>query len=342
MWCEAESLVPQVACELERVEDTGDLVPFEPRVAEHDVGVGRDHERRVGHDQIEPLTCDGLEQASVAQLDVRDVIQLEIQACSPERALGDIRRHDLVRVPCHEHRLRTAAGPEIECTTHRTAWCKRGKCSCRVADAGDVIRLHLRIAVVCEGTALQLVDGKRRRELVCALEQPQCQRSVDIERLSGNRASDGLAHQEQPGERAEWCPVESARVRPRRAGVDRLVNTKRPRQRLLCVAGAGESVANLQLASRPRLDEGSTDSFETANLLTASFEIANLLTELPLNVAPFWIAAPLNTASLLTAAPLFAASILCTACFEAAAACPGEVAAAAWPAPAPAISAAAG
>ena len=41
---------------------------------------------------------DRLEEAALAQLDVRDVVQLEVQAGHPERALRHVRRDDVLGV----------------------------------------------------------------------------------------------------------------------------------------------------------------------------------------------------------------------------------------------------
>ena len=112
-----------------------------PGVAVDVVDAGRaGHERRVGHDQVEPAPGDRGQPRAVEQLDVQPV-EREGRPGHRQRAGRDVRGGDGAGVPGGVQRLHPAAGAEVEHGAHGRARRRRRQRERRAADAGDVVAL---------------------------------------------------------------------------------------------------------------------------------------------------------------------------------------------------------
>ena len=102
----------------------------------HDTGAsGRDDERRVAHDEVEPFARDRVEQVPGPQVD-RHLGQRRGEAGEGEGALGDVGRDDRATVPGEVQGLHPAAGAEVESPPYR----RRGVHWATVIEAGPTPR----------------------------------------------------------------------------------------------------------------------------------------------------------------------------------------------------------
>jgi hypothetical protein len=120
-----------------------DLVAGQPGVAVDEalVRCRRDHERRVGHHQVEPVAGHRLEQVTDPQVD-RDVIERGRQPGQRDAACAQVGRHHFARVPAEVERLHTRPGPEVECSTSGLADGELGQAGGRRRDPEHVVRAH--------------------------------------------------------------------------------------------------------------------------------------------------------------------------------------------------------
>ena len=98
-----------------------------------------DHERRIGHDAVEPFPRDRVVQASRPELDVPDPVQRRVQSSDLEGPLRDVGGDHLVGVPGRVHGLDAAAGAQVEHALHRGLDHQAAERHRRPADAEHVL-----------------------------------------------------------------------------------------------------------------------------------------------------------------------------------------------------------
>ena len=118
-----------------------DAVAGEPGVAVDEALTGgrRDHERRVGGDEVEGLPGDRCEERAVADLDVGGAVEERVDPGDPQGAGVDVGGHHLAAVPGQVQRLDAAAGAEVQRPADRLADGEPGQRRRRGADAEDVV-----------------------------------------------------------------------------------------------------------------------------------------------------------------------------------------------------------
>jgi hypothetical protein len=97
-------------------DEPDDLVTRETRVAvdQSRAGGRRDHERRVGGDQVEGLVAHRVEEPARTGLDVRRVVQGRVELRCPHRPGVDVGGDDGVGVGRQVQGLDSAPGAEVE------------------------------------------------------------------------------------------------------------------------------------------------------------------------------------------------------------------------------------
>ena len=91
------------------------------------------------HRNVSPTT--GSEQTALPELDVRDVVQRQVEAGEVERALVHVGRDDLTRVTREQERLDPVPGAEVERAVDRLADRQVGEHSRWSMDACDAVRI---------------------------------------------------------------------------------------------------------------------------------------------------------------------------------------------------------
>ena len=91
--------------------------------------------------QLKRLADDRIQETALPELDVRDVVQRQVEAGEVERALVHVGRDDLTRVAREQQRLDPVPGAEIERTVDRLADGQVGEHSRRSMDACDAVRV---------------------------------------------------------------------------------------------------------------------------------------------------------------------------------------------------------
>ncbi len=99
---------------------------------------GRDHEGRVGDDEVEDLPGDGLEEGAAAQVEL-DPVQRGVEGGEGEGALGEVGGHDVLGVAGGVHRLDPAAAAEVEHSADGRARRDPGEGEGGAAHAEDVL-----------------------------------------------------------------------------------------------------------------------------------------------------------------------------------------------------------
>ncbi len=101
-------------------------------------GAGRDHERRVGDDQVERLAGHRVVEAAGAVVDL-DAVEQGVEAGHRERPLVDVGGHDVAGVLTEVQGLDAAAGAEVERPVDRVAHGQLGQRGGGRADPEDVV-----------------------------------------------------------------------------------------------------------------------------------------------------------------------------------------------------------
>src|SRR5262245_11858495 len=91
-----------------------ELVRLEAGVAIGPAVLRRDDVRRVARDQVEGLTCDRLEDAAAAELQVPHAVEDRVQLRVRKRALVDVGRDDVIGVRGGQQRVDAAPGTDVE------------------------------------------------------------------------------------------------------------------------------------------------------------------------------------------------------------------------------------
>lgn len=200
-------------------ERAAQIVPGHAAVAVGEPGVGRDDERRVGHDQVVRLLLrDRLEQGALAQIGGGRPGEGEGERGDVQRTRVDVRRGHPRGVPGGVQRLDAGAGAEVErgahgCADGEPGQRRRGAAHAEhhgLLTAADAARAADRATevgddepVVAVGPAVRPhVDGGG--DLVCAVGgagQPAgLHAGLDGQRRRHAREGHGLLQQEQPDE----------------------------------------------------------------------------------------------------------------------------------------------
>ena len=115
------------------------LVDAQLVVAEEVPARGGDDERRVGHDQVEALALDGIEQAALPDGHVGDVVQLHGQGGAGAGTWVEVGRDDAGGVFGGVQGLHPAAGAEVEGAGDLAADRRARQCLRRRAHPEDVV-----------------------------------------------------------------------------------------------------------------------------------------------------------------------------------------------------------
>ncbi len=201
----------------------------------HPVASGRDDERRVRHDPVEPFTRNRFEEAAEPELHARDAVQFDVQPGDRERALRDVGRDDPLGEPGRVHGLDAAPRAEVEHPPGGRRQHEPRERRRRAADAEHV----LLVQSVAEGEFAEVREdppfvgtagvGERIRPEVeersdgsllpverrRGSEQPELRRALHPERRQGMLGLDarhGEAQHEELRERRQvgGCPVRGA------------------------------------------------------------------------------------------------------------------------------------
>ena len=259
-------------------------------VPERVPGVRRDDIGRVAQDEVEALAGDGIEQASLAELDVRHLVQTGVERGEVERPRVHVDRHDALAVAGGPDRLNARARPDVEGGSRRRPDGQAAQDRGRGGDRRDIVgrttgRALVRVAVPCEeklglghdadgrlhgaarglGNAqlFELVDPERRHRPLerSALDRFAEKEEADrgLERGRGRQAAqvDGhVARTALVGVIAEELPDRIARVSDRAKRIAQTIDGLRPFER----DRAGRSRAP-RAAPLPRRDSTACQAF---------------------------------------------------------------------------------
>jgi hypothetical protein len=123
------------------------------RVRGHRRRAGRDDERRVAHDEVEPLGGGRLEQIALPELGA-DAVQRQVEPREGEGAHGEVGRDDGGGVPARVQGLHAAAGADVEDATDG-----RPERAARQRDRGSADTEHVLGAERASGRELPQVGG---------------------------------------------------------------------------------------------------------------------------------------------------------------------------------------
>ncbi len=180
-------------------------------------GGRRDHEGRVGRDQVEALPRDRLEERPVPHVDV-GAVELGVEPGHPERPTVDVRGDDAVGVAGEVEGLHAAAGAEVEGRADGLAHGQLGQARRRARDAEHVVgpdgdgRAVEAGRQVGDDPEVAILGGvgtavRPRRDLADALlEQAGVAEPVDEPGQGpvGGVPRDRGLQQEQPDQGVEW------------------------------------------------------------------------------------------------------------------------------------------
>jgi len=110
-------------------------------VTEQQGRVGRDHERRVGDDEVERFAGHGLEVAALTALDVVDAVEPGVELREPDRERVDVGGDHAARVPRCEEALEAAATAKVEGEVDRPPEREAGEVDGRARDAHHMVAL---------------------------------------------------------------------------------------------------------------------------------------------------------------------------------------------------------
>jgi DNA-directed RNA polymerase subunit H (RpoH/RPB5) len=122
-------------------QQLADPVAGEAAVTEGERRIRRDDVRRVAGDAAETLAENGLEQASLAQLHVRDPVEREVEAREGQGAGVYVGRDDVTGVAGEQERLDPVAGAEVEGALDRLSDRQVGERGGRPVDARDAVNV---------------------------------------------------------------------------------------------------------------------------------------------------------------------------------------------------------
>ena len=116
-----------------------DRVPAQPAVAELQRILGRDHERGIGHDEVERLVAGRIEEVARGGLDVVNPVELGVEPGHDDGPRVEVRGHHLPAVGRRLDRQEAAPGAQVERPSRRPADGDPGEALRRTGDPEDVI-----------------------------------------------------------------------------------------------------------------------------------------------------------------------------------------------------------